>query len=256
VILRFLGTHNAESKDTRLVSILVDNTLVLDAGCITSALRFEEQSQINAILLSHGHYDHIRSIPSYAFNNFSKTTNIYASKKTHQILSTHLIDGVIYPKFNEKTSFTENQPLNQISIEPNKEFNINKYSIVPIPVNHIEGSFGYEITSPDKSKIFFTGDTGPGLESVWPQISPDALLIDLTFPNRLKHYAINANHLCPELLKEELQSFKKIKGYLPKIMLIHLSPKYKEEIREEIKQISSELHHSIKIAVEDESVLV
>ena len=34
MILRFLGTHNAESKNTRLVSFLIDEVLAIDAGSL------------------------------------------------------------------------------------------------------------------------------------------------------------------------------------------------------------------------------
>ena len=256
VILKFLGAHNSESRTTKLLSMLIDNTIVLDAGCITSELSYQEQEQIKAILLSHGHYDHIRSIPSYAFNNFSKTTPIYASHQTHQILSSHLIDGVIYPKFNEKTSFTENKPLNQVTIKGFQSFEIDGYTITPIPVNHIEGSFGYEVISEENKRIFFTGDTGPGLQEIWKKINPELLVIDLTFPNRLMQFAKDAQHLCPELLKKELVSFQKMNGYLPRIVLIHLSPRYEDEIREEISQVSEELDHPIDIAVEGRSITI
>ena len=256
MLIDLLGAHNAESKNTRLLTMLIDRKIVIDAGCITSELDFHEQEQIRAILLTHGHYDHNRSIPSYAFNNYSKTTNIYASEETHNILSTHLIDGVIYPKFNEKTAFTQNKPLNQVSITPNKAFPIDDYKIVPIPVNHIDGSFGFEINSADNKSIFFTGDTGQDLKTVWKQISPDLLIIDLTFPDKLEHFAINAQHLCPNLLKKELCSFHEINRYLPRIILMHLSPRYEEEIRKEINQISDELNHNIEIAIEGRRVII
>ena len=55
MIIRFLGTHNAESKDTKLVSFLVDDVLAVDAGSLASELTFSEQEKIGVILLSHGH---------------------------------------------------------------------------------------------------------------------------------------------------------------------------------------------------------
>jgi len=67
---------------------------------------------------------------------------------------------------------------------------------------------------------------------------------------------MNAKHLCPELLKKELLSFNKIKGYLPLVVLIHLSPRYEEEIRDEIKQISAELDHNIDISIEGLSIYI
>ena len=103
MIIRFLGTHNAESKNTRLVSFLIDDVLAVDAGSLVSELTFPEQRKIQAILLSHGHYDHIRAVPAFAFNNSDRTTKVIATPKTLEILSSHLIDGVVYPEFTSDT---------------------------------------------------------------------------------------------------------------------------------------------------------
>ncbi len=46
--VQILGAHNCESQELRLVSILVDDSLVLDAGGLTSSLSFAEQIKINA----------------------------------------------------------------------------------------------------------------------------------------------------------------------------------------------------------------
>ncbi|UCH43884.1 MAG: MBL fold metallo-hydrolase [Dehalococcoidales bacterium] len=47
---------------------MVDNILALDAGAITSSLSLADQQKIQAILLTHQHYDHIRDIPTVAMN--------------------------------------------------------------------------------------------------------------------------------------------------------------------------------------------
>jgi len=183
VIIRFLGAHNAESRDTKLVSILIDDVLAVDAGCLASELTFSEQEKIKAILLSHGHYDHIRDIPAFAFNNLGHTTKIFATPHTLKILSSHLADGVIYPEFTKKIPlFLE----------------IEGYQVMTLPVNHTIRAVGFEITSPDGKKVFYTGDTGPGLSALWENVSPQLIIVDLTFPNRLENRAKNSAHLCPK----------------------------------------------------------
>ena len=42
--IKVLGAHNTESLNTRYMSLLVDDILAIDAGCLTSTLTFEEQS--------------------------------------------------------------------------------------------------------------------------------------------------------------------------------------------------------------------
>ena len=255
--IRFLGTHNAESKDARLSSFIIDDVLAVDAGNLASELTFSEQEKIKAILLTHGHYDHIRGIPAFAFNNPDHTTKVYATSQTFKILSSHLVDGIIYPKFTIKIPFFLEKPsLEFVEVDTFETMKILGYDVLPLPVNHTIETVGFEITSKDKKKIFYTGDTGPGLLALWDHISPDFLLIDLTFPNRLENRAINSKHLCPKLLKTELKEFYRVKGYFPKVFLIHLSPKDEEEIKKEIKEVSKDLKIPINIAYENEEIIV
>jgi len=256
VIIRFLGTHNAESRNTRLVSLLIDDVLVVDAGSFTSELSFPEQKKIRAILLSHGHYDHIRGIPAFAFNNSNHTTKVFATSQTLELLSSHLVDGVIYPKFTERNSFLEKTVLELLTLEHFKTQNIEDYQVLAIPMNHPAGAVGFEITSKDGKKVFYTGDTGPGLASIWEYISPHLLIVEATFPNRLESMARDAGHLCPEMLKGELIDFHGVKGYFPQVILIHLSPQFEEEIKEEAQEIARELKLSIGIACEGERLTI
>ena len=257
MIIRFLGAHNAESRDTRLVSLLIDDVLAVDAGSLTSELSFSEQEKIKAILLSHGHYDHIRDIPAFAFNNLSHTTKVFATPQTLKILSSHLIDGVIYPRFTKKIPFFLEKPsLKFVAIEPFNPMDIEGYRVVALPVNHTISTVGFEITSKDGKKVFYSGDTGSGLSALWEHISPNLIIVDVTFPNRLENRAINSAHLCPKSLKKELMEFRRVKGYFPQVTLIHLSPKLEEEIKKEVKEVAKELKLPIGIAYEGEKLTV
>jgi len=256
MIIRFLGTHNEESKDTRLVSILVDDVLAIDAGSLVSELSFKEQEKIRAILLSHGHYDHIRAIPAFAFNNSHHTTKVIAGQQTLEILSSHLVDGLIYPKFTEKTSFLKKPALKLCCLETLSPQDIVGYTVTAVPLNHPIGTVGFEITSPDQKRLLYATDTGPGLHQVWESTSPQLLVIDTTYPDRLEKLAWDAGHLCPKLLLKELVDFRGTKGYLPRVALIHLSPRCEGEIREEVQRVSQELGTPIEIATEGDRITV
>jgi ribonuclease BN (tRNA processing enzyme) len=256
VIVKFLGTHNAESKNTRLVSLLIDGVLAVDAGSLVSELTFSEQRKIKAILLSHGHYDHIRAVPAFAFNNSDRTTKVIATPKTLEILSSHLIDGVVYPKFTSEASFLQKATIKLIPLELFKHQKIEGYELMAVPVQHPLDGVGFEITSSDGKTLFYTGDTGPGLSSIWGHISPQLIIADVTWPNSLSTAARNAGHLCPEMLEKELAEFRRLKGYFPRVVIIHLSPQHEPEIEKEVREVAKSLSTSIDIAREGEELIL
>ncbi|MBT4511746.1 MAG: MBL fold metallo-hydrolase [Chloroflexi bacterium] len=251
--IKFLGTHNAESRSTRLVSFVIDEQLAIEAGSLTSELTFAEQTKIKWILISHGHYDHITTIPTLAFNNIKHLTRIYSTPGTLEVIS-GLIDGVVYPEFTSEDSYLGKATIELIPIEPYVTQLINGYEITAIPVNHPLHAVGFEIVSAEGSRLFYSGDTGCGLNKVWERVSPQILIIDVTFPNRFRNIAEDADHLCPEMLMEELISFKRIKGYFPKVITIHMSPQLEEEIAEEVAEVASKLEISITVSHEGQEI--
>lgn len=247
--IRILGAHNLESQKTRLLSLLVDGLLTIDAGGLTSSLSFAEQEQIKSILVTHGHYDHLRDIPVLALYRFYQASiSVYGLEAALEALSTHLVNGLIYPKFTERPS-PENPTLRLFPLEPYRPAVIEGYQVLPLPVKHTTPAVGYLISRNGRS-FFYSGDAGPGVASCWDHISPQLLLLDVTLPNQFTPQAEEAGHLTPELAGQELAKFRQYKGYLPRVIFIHLSPQFEGQIREEAAKVAQELGGNIELAFE------
>jgi len=248
--IQVLGAHNCESQGSKLVSLLIDDALVIDAGGLTSSLSFPAQQKLKAILLTHQHYDHIRDIPAVAMNFFLRETtiNIYSILPVYNALAAHLLSGELYPNFLE---WPEGNPTIKFTIiEPHKAEQIEGYSILATEVNHPIPTVGYQVTSPDGKIVFYTGDTGPGLAGCWEYVSPQLLIIEVTVPDRYEEFARKTGHLTPSLLKQELISFQELKGYLPRVVVVHMDPRFEKEIEAEIAVVAEALDNSINLAYE------
>lgn len=248
--IQFLGVHNCESQNTKLTSLLIDDVLVVDAGGLTSSLSFTAQQRLEAILLTHQHYDHIRDVPAIVFNfaMVNAAIDIYSTLPVYEILITHLLNGKVYPELLGWPP--ENPKINFTVVEPYKTEQIKGYSILPIPVNHSVPTVGYQITSPDGKVVFYTGDTGPDLADCWERIAPQLLIIEVSAPDRFEAYYKERGHLTPALLKQELTSFREVKGYLPQVVVVHLNPGLEEETKAEIAAVAEDLNHPISVGYE------
>jgi cAMP phosphodiesterase len=260
VKIKILGAHLAELKGARLTSLLIDDVLAVDAGGLTSALSLPEQKKIETVLLTHHHFDHTRDLVTLAANAgyyWRKQLAVYGPRYTLDIVSSCLLNGKIYTNFFEYPS-KEKPTLMLEAIEPYNRRTIVGYDVLALPAKHSVPAVGYQISSSNvqhsnrlSAGLFYTGDTTVGISDCWQHISPQLLITEVAGPNKFEDWLKKAGHLCPRLLREELIQFRRLKGYLPRIIVIHIGNPYEQEIQEEVAQVAQELEADISLGHED-----
>ncbi|OGN96293.1 MAG: hypothetical protein A2Z77_09375 [Chloroflexi bacterium RBG_13_51_36] len=251
--VQILGAHLAEVKGARLTSLLIDGVLVVDAGGLTSALSLPEQKKIETVLLTHHHFDHTRDLVTLAANAgyyWRKQLAVYGLRQTLDIVADCLLEGKLYTNFFEYPS-KEKPTLILEAIEPHSRKAIAGYDVLAVPVKHSAPAVGYQITSSDGKSLFYTGDTTVAISDCWQHVSPQLLVTEVSGPDKYEDWLKKAGHLCPRLLKEELTQFRRLKGHLPRVIVVHIGNPYEQEIKEEVAQVAQELEADISLGYED-----
>jgi ribonuclease BN (tRNA processing enzyme) len=254
--IRILGAHSSESINAYCSCFVIDNTLAVEAGALTSRLSMEEQKRIDAVILSHQHMDHVKDIPAIALNFFrsGRCFDVYSTSGVGDILQAHLLNNILFPEFQKIPA--KKPTVNFMEVETYGLQWIDGHSILPVPVKHAVPTVGYQISDKQGNKLFYTGDTGPGLAECWQHVSPQLLIIDVTFPDSCEQFASKTGHLTPCLLEKELISLKEIKGRLPEVLAIHMDVDREAEIKKELAVVAKNLDTTINVACEGMHLLI
>ncbi|MDB4285278.1 3',5'-cyclic-nucleotide phosphodiesterase [bacterium] len=239
MIFKVGGCFGSESPGFHSVGFLVNGTLLLEGGTVTSTFSLEEQKAIEDILISHIHLDHTKEL-------FFLVDNL-APLNLHTITFSGVeavVDGVKKYLFNEQLwpDFTRlpnvRKPVLRFQIIPENEYTgIHDLDIKPVKVNHPVPSTGYILREPGCA-VVYTGDTGP-TRRIWEEARAEqelkAVLAETSFPNGMEELAVDSGHLTPSLLVKELDHLGRPE--VP-VYVFHMKPMYLDRIREELELIT------------------
>jgi ribonuclease BN (tRNA processing enzyme) len=217
-----------------MTSFLINGELALDAGSITQALPIEDQRRIQRIVLTHSHLDHTASIPFLVENVFGEphgTLEILVTPQALRTVKLHLFNNDTWPDFTRIPNDLL-PALRLTQVQPLQPFEVNGLRLTAVPVHHTVPTHGYLIED-DGGAVLFTSDTGP-TEKVWEVANSTprlrALIVEVSFPNRMQAVADISRHLTPSALAVELA---KLRRDVP-VYLYHFKPPYVDELRAEI----------------------
>jgi len=234
--LRVLGCYGAEFLGYKSVAFLINDFLLIDAGNISSLEGVGEFSKIRHVAISHVHLDHIKALPFIAeqlMEEVDKGLEVFGTEESIGSLRRYIFNGSIWPDFSVLPT-PQHPAIHYTVIREGSPVYTNGLTINAIPVDHTIPAVGFLIGD-GRSSVLYSGDTGP-THKIWDAANNTqdlkALLIEVSYPNRLRERAMITKHLTPQLMVEELKKVDIKKGVL--ILAYHLKPPYVDEIRKEI----------------------
>jgi Cft2 family RNA processing exonuclease len=223
--LRILGCSGGiGGRHLRTTSMLLDRDILIDAGTGVGDLSLPELAAIDHVFLTHSHLDHICCLPllvDTVGDMRGRPLTVHLTEATLAILKNHVFNWAVWPDFSEIPD-AQNPYLQFHTIRVGEPVQLDGRTITPLPAEHTVPAVGYLLDSGSAS-LAFTGDTGPN-PALWPILNGVAnlrtLIVETAFSNRERELALLSKHLCPSLLREELNQFT---GNA-EIFITHLKP--------------------------------
>jgi 3',5'-cyclic-nucleotide phosphodiesterase len=234
--LRVLGCHGGTSLHHRNVSFLVDGKLALDAGNLAGALTLGEQSEVETVLVSHAHIDHVVELAALCDARAQQGGPgllVAGPAAALDALRAHFFNGVLWPDFTRIPSL-ERPALRWRALEAERWVELSGLRVLPVPVQHSVPCNGF-VLDDGRASIAYSGDTGP-TERFWRVLDEHAdlraLVIEISFPDRLAELAHVSGHLTPRTFRIELTKLRCAERIM--ILVYGLKPLFAAEIEAEL----------------------
>ncbi len=236
--ITILGANGTKGAEGGTSAFLIDEHNVIDAGNLLRPMK-EAVAEIETVWLTHSHLDHIVDIAYILDSYFSerkKPLKLRGLSGTLTAIQKHFLNDLIWPDFSKIRLVDSNEMI--LVYEPivlGEAYLLNDgYSIEAFETDHTVVSCGYMVTKGERS-LLITADTyslGSMIDLVSKTKSATALVIECSFPSRMRSLAKESKHLTPELLFIALKELEK-SGL--KLYINHIKPLYAEIISSEIE---------------------
>ncbi|MBK1734456.1 hypothetical protein CKO15_03975 [Halorhodospira abdelmalekii] len=236
--LRALGASGSISAGMRTTALLIDDTLLIDAGSGVGDLSLNALCAITDVVLTHAHLDHVGFLALMAdarIGTVAPTLRVHALPETIQVLREHLFNDALWPDFTALPSPTA--PV--LSLHPvarTEGLTLGTHHITPLPAQHAIPAMGVAISTAETC-VAFSGDTGPCPE-LWTALQQfehlDGLIIECALPDRLERLAVQIGHYTPRLLAKDLRQH--LAPEIP-VWISHLKPSEAQQIAFELAEV-------------------
>lgn len=220
----------------RTSGFLVDGSVLVDAGTVSTGEAHWDPRTIRQILLSHTHFDHIQGLPFLADQLAGRgSVTIHSVTEVLDGLHEHLLNDRIWPDFTRLPDPA--QPAFRLApLELERPFTVERLSATAVRVDHSVPTVGY-ILQQDDAAVLYSGDTGE-TRRIWEVArgcAPlKAALIEASFPDEMAALAAASGHLTPRLLARE---FAKLGRPDVPLYVYHLKPQYLKELRAQLRAL-------------------
>lgn len=228
--IKVLGCSGGIGPGRRTTSLLVGESLLLDAGTGICDLSFADMTAITDVLVTHAHLDHVAGLAlmiDTVFDRIQHPVVVRATEETISTLRQHLFNWQLWPDFTQLPNTTAPR-LRYEPLSVGKPIRHGNLHITPFPSLHTVPTVGYAIQ--DEEGVFaFTGDTYTD-ESLWAGLNAlprlDKLMIDCSFTDEDAELGRESRHFTPAVLGRELARLK----HRPELLLTHHKPGAEHQI--------------------------
>lgn len=244
-MIKVLGAAGSLEHNRDCISLQINQNTIIDAGNIIRPLQGQAH-QIEHVLLTHSHFDHIMDLPFLIENHFKERQQpltIYALQETLNNLKQHLFNDVIWPNFAAILHPTLNTPILQFkALTLGQTISLADSQITAIPAVHIAGACGY-VVEQNGAACLISGDTylNPEMiDTINQNVRINSLIIDVSFPSEQAQLAKTTQHLTPDLLAQSCEQLDRAIDIYP----YHLKPDFEPQVTKQLSALN--LRHNIK----------
>ena len=233
--VRVLGNAGGSAPGRQLSSYLVDGVLAVDAGSLTTVLHLEEQLAVRAVLLTHGHLDHIGTLPFFLIHRYGRDLPplpVIANAYTQETVQTHLLNERVWITLEVATAGDPSR-IPMITMGPGETRKVvdDRYEVTSIALDHEVPCQGYWINDGTQS-VIICGDTTT-TDELW-QVARGidnlrGIFIECSWTDDA--LATLTGHFSPKLL---LADVAKLQRDVP-IYVTHRKPGFEKAVEAELR---------------------